>query len=312
MPSSSTTERIPGAGPPGARVQNRRHLDPGPRDVGRRRVRGVVVGEHHRAGRGAHRVPVGIGLRGRREHHPRSIVVGEDDRALVGSGREHHLAGPHHPQPRARISREALRHRDQILIVVAECGRSGEHRHPGILPELGLHLFDPFDERPPAGKAALPEQSSTEPRSIFDEKGAGTRTGRGKAGRETGRSPPHHKHVAEVVCLVVAIGIGGDRTASKPGRTPDEPLVEEPARGRPHERLVVEPGWKESRSEARRRSEIEGERRPPVLASGDHARLDLYLGRPQIGFCAGAFPDRDERVRFLRPRPPSLRGDGGT
>ena len=94
------------------------------------------------------------------------------------------------------------------------------------------------------------------------------------------------------------------RPAAEARRAPDEPLVEEPARrrGRPHERLVVEAGGKEGRGEAGRRPEVEGERGPPVLASGGHARLDLDPGRPQVGLGAGALPHGDERVRLLRPR----------
>ena len=179
-----------GRGAAGASVEHRRHLHPRPRDVCRRRVRGVVVGEHHRAGRDPHRIPVGEGLRGRGEHHPRPVVVGEDDRALMSAGREHDLACPHHAKALTRVAREPFRDRDEVLVVVAERGRPREHRRAGVIPQSGLHLADPLDERPPLGEGTLPEGCAADPGPVLDEHGAGAGPGGGKGGGETGRTAP--------------------------------------------------------------------------------------------------------------------------
>ena len=163
----------------------------------------------------------------------------------MGTGREHHLASPHQAQALAGIAREAFRHRDEVLVVVAERGRPGEHRRPGVLLEPGLHFADPLDERPAAREGPFPERRAADPRTGLDEDGARARPGGRERGREAGRPAPHHEHVAEVVRAVVAVRVRDDRRAAEARRAPDEPLVKEPARRGPHEGLVVETGRKE-------------------------------------------------------------------
>ena len=64
---------------------------------------GAVVRSHHDDAL-AHldAVLMEIAPRGVSQHHPRPVVVGEDERALDRAGRQDDLARPHLPQPLAR------------------------------------------------------------------------------------------------------------------------------------------------------------------------------------------------------------------
>ena len=107
-------------------------------DVARRLVSRVVVGEEHRAPAGQRRVVVEIALRRRGQQDPGAVVVGEDQRPLVGAGGEHHAArldGPEALAARAggrtrpQMVAAPLQRAQRVVVVVAEERGAGEHAH---------------------------------------------------------------------------------------------------------------------------------------------------------------------------------------
>ena len=53
------------------------------------------------------------------------------------------------------------------------------------------------------------------------------------------------------------------------------------------------------------RADVEGERRPAVLAHRDEPVIELDLRGAQVGLVPRAFADADERVHFFRSRGPT-------
>ncbi len=78
---------------PRARIQDRDDCDAGAPQIESRRVCGVVVGGDYRADAGADGVLVDIGAHGTGQHDVRAVVIGEDERSLDGTGRQHDLPG---------------------------------------------------------------------------------------------------------------------------------------------------------------------------------------------------------------------------
>src|SRR5262245_66520254 len=85
--------------------------------------------------------------------------------------------------------------------------------------------------------------------------------------RQPGGAGPYHQHVAMGVRLLVGIGIGFGSGAAQSCGASNERLVDLlPERCWPHEGLVVEAGRQKARERLSRRTDVEGERRPAVLA----------------------------------------------
>ena len=130
LDASAPQLRAPTVGKLRAHV-DQRYAKAGVGEVERGTVGSVVVGEHHRIGPGAHGIPVDVALGRRREHHARTVVVPEHERALMRSGGEHDLLRSHLPQALADSAmplamREmigtALEHGEIVVIVVSERG----------------------------------------------------------------------------------------------------------------------------------------------------------------------------------------------
>ena len=95
----------------------------------RRRLigRGAAGGEDDAAAR-RHRIAVDEGAHALGQHDAGAVVVGEHQRALMRSGRQHHLLRAHLPQPFARqigwgvfeVVADALGQGDVVVIVIAE------------------------------------------------------------------------------------------------------------------------------------------------------------------------------------------------
>ena len=102
--------------------------------------------------------------------------------------------------------------------------------------------------------------------------------------------------------VLVVVGVWLRRRTSHTGGTPDQMLVAQPPGGtvRPHECLVVEPGWKEKRQRVVDCPNIEFHRRPTVLAGGAQAFKQGNLGRARVGLSARANGQLYQRVGLLR------------
>ncbi len=96
---------------------------------------GAVGGEHYALTR-FDRIAVDVVPHAFGEHDSRAIVIGEQQRALMCAGREHHCARPHLPQSLAgevarwvaEMVRDPLEESDLVMVVVANRRRSRQYR----------------------------------------------------------------------------------------------------------------------------------------------------------------------------------------
>ena len=142
-----------------------------------------------------------------RQHHSGPVVVGEGDRALVGTGGHHDLPGsdPPDPRPGGSCRRCGLmigppfQRQQQVVVVERERrgpGQQGDVRQRG---QLGGRLGDPGGdghERPAGG------------RPLVDQDHAQPGPGRDQRRDHPGRTGPDHCHVDVHVHAVVAGQIG--------------------------------------------------------------------------------------------------------
>ena len=103
--------------------------------------------------------------------------------------------------------------------------------------------------------------------------------------------------------LLVMVGILRAGRAAEAGGAADQRLVERfPERGRPHEGLVVEACRQERRQQVVHGADVEGERRPAVLARGDQPVVELGGGGARVRLAPRAGAQFDQRVRLLGAR----------
>ena len=226
-------------------------------DVVRRLVGVVVVGEEHRALARQRRMVVEVALRRRGQHDPGAVVVGEDQRALVGAGGEHHAARLDVPQAlaahvggraRPQMVGAALQRAQRVVVVVTEERRAGENAHL-------RHGGEALCRRPGPGRAvraidpvAEADQRAAERRLLVHEQDPRAGLAGGERRGDSRRPAAHHEHVAVNRHLVVGVGIGCFGRAAEPRHAPDGGLVKRlPERRRPEKGLVVEAGGEERR-----------------------------------------------------------------
>ena len=165
----------------------------------------VVVREDHRALAGRDREAAQIGLDSAREHHPGRVVAGEDERAFVRAGREHHLFGAEVPQS-PLPPRIALHRAEEVVVVVAEHRGAREHgdvRQAQLRCQCGRRF----------GLLVGEHDSHAGPR-------------RGERFAQAGAPAADHQHVAVQVHLVVAIRIGLRGCPADARHAADQWLVE--------------------------------------------------------------------------------------
>ncbi len=99
---------------------------------------------------------------------------------------------------------------------------------------------------------------------------------------------------------LVAVRVWQAAGTPQAGGSTDERLVHRlPERGRPHERLVVEPGREERGENRRDRHQIQRQRREAVLAAGFEAVEQLDRGRSRVRFPTGSGTQLDQRIRLF-------------
>ena len=271
-------------------------------------VGGVVVGEHHRTGPWPHRVTVDVALGRRCEHYPRTVVVPEHERALVGPGGEHDLLRTHLPQaladPAAPLAmREVvdtvLEHGEVVVIVVTESRGSRQYSHLFHRCETGHHGRHPLVRRRVIDHLAGARQMTARFGPLVDHEHPRAGPARSMRGRQPARTGADDQNVAVRVRLVVGVRIRSGRGTTKPRRATDEVLVLHPPLSGPHECLVVEPGGNHGAEQTVHRAGVEPHARPAVLACGGQTVVDLHLGRPRIRLADRAGAELNQRVGLL-------------
>ena len=181
----------------------------------------------------------------------------------------------------------------------AEGGAARQHPRAGRRPQPLLGRGHPLQRRLTVDRVLFPLQRSTRQRTIVGQHDARAGAAGGQRRAQSGRPAADHQHVAVLVALLVAVGIGQRRRHPEAGRAPDGRL--EPVPVRPHEGLVVEAGRHQRRQPLRRREQVQARARPAV----DRARLQpvdqLDLGGLQVGDQVRPLADLHDRVGLLAP-----------
>ena len=130
--------------------------DPGALQVERGAIGAVVVGEHHGAAAGPHRIAIEIGAHGARQHDARPVVVGEHQGPLERARGQHDLPRPDLPQAlagqmrggdRRQMIAHALEQAQVVVVVVAKRGGAREHAQLRAGLELGRDGAQPDGAR---------------------------------------------------------------------------------------------------------------------------------------------------------------------
>jgi len=146
-----------------------------------------------------HTVPVDVGPNGPGEHDAGTIVVAEDQRALVRPRGEHHPRGSNLVQPATVWP--PLRDQDQVLLVEAERRRPGQEANLGHRGQLREDVCQPV-------VPAAAKQPPTEFGLFVDNHDALSGSSDVEGCGQTGAPAADDKHVAVGVELVKTSGVG--------------------------------------------------------------------------------------------------------
>ena len=238
---------------------------------------------------------LGIAPRGICEHHARAIIIRKNQRTLDRAGRQHHLARANLPQPLARqvgIGDEvgfghALVEGDEILRVIAERLGARHQAHVGRRAQRGDRCRASRGARSPSISAS--SSASSEPPSAGFSSQTTTRAplslAASAAARPAGPAPTISTSQWSNVRIAVGIGLARARPRPAARRIAARRRASRPSScrtGRAHEGLVIEAGAEQRRQQVVDRADVEGERRPAILARGDQSVIELDLGRAQV------------------------------
>ena len=263
----------------------------------------VVVGEHDR--RAARRDAIALHgrERGRGQHDPRPVVVGECDEPLERAGGEHDALRPDAPVALAgregrrlgEMIGDALDRADDVALVATEDGRALEY------PRLGRGLDRLQHLRAPAILLRIEQEPAAELEILLGEDHPEARFRRGSRRYEPGRARSDDEDVAMGMNGLIVIGILAMRWRTEAGAAPDDRLVDLFPEGlRPHEGLVVEARGQEAAEIGVEAEDVALQRRPAILALGDEPFVELLRCHRHVGLAPGARADDGERVRLLR------------
>ncbi len=192
-------------------------------------VGAVVRGEDDGLATGEHAVAVQERPGGAGEHDARTVVVGEDDRTLVGSGRDDDRAGPDAPHPlagevlgrgRPEVVGTPLERQHEAVVVAAEGGGPLQVQHLRVVGQFGDRGGDPVQRRSAVEPVGAVDEGSSEPPASDCSSTRATRAP-ARAAPSAAASPAgtgaHDEHVDVVVDGVVA---GGVRRRPRAGPDP--------------------------------------------------------------------------------------------
>ena len=248
---------------------------------------------------------------GRSQHDAGAVIVGENQMALDGAGRQNHLFGANLPEPLARqigigpraMVGHTLGQRHHVVGVIAECGRARQQGDIFHRCQFGNGFGHPFTGRPAAnGCFAFGEQPATHRSAFICEDDPLAGFGRCLCRHQAACAATDDQQVAMGIAVGIMVGIGLFRCLAEAGGFADEGFVQVlPGLFRPHEGLVVEAGGKERREPIVDSAHVEGKRGIMVLRLRFHAVEDFLHGGAHIGLTAGIVAGNvHQRAGFLR------------
>ena len=283
------------------------HGDARHRQVEGRAIGGVVVGGDHGAAGGRHGEAMEVGSHRRGQHDAGPVVVGEDERPLGSTRRQHDGAGAERDDDLARFAlggigpemAPPLHQRHRIAVIEAERGGAKPDRDIVECAQLPQACGAPGLE---GSGERLRQQAAAGQRILLDQHHAGAAAPGGQSGRQARRAAAHDQHIGEFVARLIAVGIALVGARPQAGRPADEGLVEHPgASAGTHEGLVVEPRGQQRGSQGIDRHQIELDRGPGVLAPRDHAMHEVGHGGGNVRLPPVAFAQGEEGVGLLHP-----------
>ncbi|MCX7200692.1 MAG: hypothetical protein NTW37_22585 [Proteobacteria bacterium] len=215
--------------------------------VERRVVGRVVVREHQGTPAGLHAVAVEVGACTAGEHHAGQVVVAEGDRALDRAGCNDDLARADLPEALARqvlgdrgAAADLLCHGRHV--VVPDRGDLAAHQHAHARRRLQFSgdLMYPAGRLVAVDARVLAEQRAAHLGAFIGDDHARATACRCECGGQPGRAATADQHVAVGMTLRIAARVRHLWRTAEAGCAADELFAGLPARGRPHERLVVE------------------------------------------------------------------------
>jgi hypothetical protein len=269
-------------------------------------VAAVVVGEHHRIAARQHAITVDVRRHRRSEHHARQIVIAEHQRPLVRTGCQHYASGADFPQQLAcaftrrhrQMVSQSLYHRDEVVILVAECGAARQHLHVGHRSERRFDLLDPLHALAAVDFGLARQQAAAQFALVVDQNHARAGCARGVRGRQAARTAADHQYVAVAEAFVVAVCIARVRRGAEARRRANFLFVFRPPFARPHEGLVVEAGRQKARELLVDRHPVVFEARLRIYAMGNQPLIQLDFGGACIGHRILAALQLHDRIRF--------------
>ena len=296
-----------------AGIGHRHHLQAGVKPVEHHAVGVIVVGRQHQLLARGHTITAHVGGHRIGEHIARHVVVGVNQRPLVGTGGQHHTRGTHavhtlahHPHWRdfTQVIGQALVNGEEVVVVVTVdrgARQQGDFRHAG---QFGNHLRGPVGGRFSVEGFAGAEQAAAELFLLIGENHPRTAACSRQRGGQARRASADHQYVAVLVHVVVAVRVHGGRRAAKTGGLADVFLVGQPEVLRVHKGFVVEPRRHHLAADlAENAHQVGVDARPAVGAAGDQAGIQRLLGGAHVGDLRrfGA-ADLQHRVRLFRAR----------
>ena len=291
-----------------ARIDHRRHRDPGRMQLAQGADRVVVVGEQHRLLADLAGETVQVGPHRTRQHHARPVVVAEHQGPLDGTRGDDAPLGEHPPSALARLVRTRLRQMvghplddaERTVVVGAEHGRARHQAHLGQAGQLGHRVGDPGAGVVVADGVAIAAKPAAEGEVLLRHDHPCASSARDQGRHQPGGTAARDQEVAMGVGFFVSIRVRTLGGAAEAGGPADQRLVDLlPERCRPHEGLVVEPGRQNRAEQPIDGAHVEAERRPAVLAHGLQPVEQFDGGGLAVRLAAPAAAQLDQRVGFF-------------
>ena len=269
------------------------HLATGVEPIEHHAVGVIVVGRQHQLLARCDAIAAHIGGDGIGQHVAGYVVVGINQRTLMGASGQYNTTGTYTVQTLTRLAHgrhfaevvgEALVNGEEVVVVVTVDRGTRQQGHFRHALQLGDGLGSPVGGRLVVEHLAGGEQAAAE---LFlfvgEDHPCTTATGSQGCG-ETGRAGTDHQHVAVLVQVVVDVRIVFLRRATETGSLTNVLLVGQPQVLRVHEGLVVEAGRHHATADLAKNAHHVGvDARPAVGAGSGQPLVQRLLGGAHVG-----------------------------